>query len=50
MKAELIHHKLFENEIEAVAHIIEFIEFYNRERLHSALDYQSPENYETLCA
>lgn len=50
MKAELIHHKLFENEIEAVAHIIEFTEFYNRERLHSALDYQSPENYETLCA
>jgi len=50
MKAELIHHKLFENEIEAVAHIIEFTEFYNRERLHSALNYQSPENYETLCA
>lgn len=50
MKAELIHHKLFENEIEAVAHIIEFTEFYNRERLHSGLDYQSPEKYEKLCA
>lgn len=50
MKAELVHHKQFENCIEAVSHIIEYIEFYNRERLHSALDYQSPEDYEKLCA
>lgn len=50
LKAELVHHRLFENEIDAVAHIIEYIEFYNRERLHSSLGYQSPENYEKLCA
>ena len=50
MKAELLHHKLFESEIEAVAHIIEFTEFYNRERLHSSLNYHSPEKYEKLCA
>lgn len=50
MKAELIHGKQFENEIEAVAHIVEFTEFYNRERLHSGIDYHSPENYEKLCA
>lgn len=50
MKAELIHHKLFENEIEAVAHIIEFTEFYNRERLHSGIGYLSPLKYEKLCA
>ena len=50
MKAELLHQKLFEKDIEAVAHIVEFTEFYNRERLHSGLDYQSPENYEKLCA
>lgn len=50
LKAELIHRQLFNNEIEAVAHIVEYIEFYNRERLHSSLDYQSPENYEKLCA
>ena len=50
LKAELIHHRLFENDIEAVAHIVEYIEFYNRERLHSSLNYQSPENYEKLCA
>ncbi len=50
MKAELIHHKIFENDIEAVAHIVEFTEFYNRERLHSGIGYQSPDNYEKLCA
>lgn len=50
MKAELIHQKMFNNDIEAVAHIVEYIEFYNRERLHSALDFQSPARYEKLCA
>ena len=50
MKSELVHHQLFANKIEATAHIIEYIEFYNRERLHSSLGYQSPENYEKLCA
>ena len=28
----------------------EYIEFYNRERLHSGLGYQSPSEYEKLCA
>lgn len=50
LKAELVHQRKFENEIDAVAHIVEYIEFYNRERLHSGLDYQSPEKYEKLCA
>jgi putative transposase len=50
MKAELIHQRSFENEIDAVAHIVEYIEFYNRDRLHSSLDYQSPERYEKLSA
>lgn len=50
LKAELMHHRLFKNEIDAVAHIVEYIEFYNRERLHSGLGYQSPEKYEKLCA
>lgn len=50
MKSELIHQKTFKNDIEAVANIIEYVEFYNRERLHSALDYQSPMKYEKLCA
>lgn len=48
MKAELIHQSSFDEPIEAVAHIIEYIEFYNRERLHSSLSYQSPMEYEKL--
>lgn len=50
LKAELIHKQHFDNVIEAVAHIVEYIEFYNRERLHSSINYQSPDNYEKLCA
>ena len=50
LKAELVHNQQFSNVIEAVAYIVEYIEFYNRERLHSSLGYQSPMNYEKLCA
>ncbi|MCK5001821.1 MAG: IS3 family transposase, partial [Gammaproteobacteria bacterium] len=50
MKAELVHQRLFNNDIESVAHIVEYIEFYNRERLHSSLGFQSPMRYEKLCA
>ena len=50
LKAELIQGQLFNDVIEAVALIVEYIEFYNRERLHSSLNYQSPVNYEKLCA
>jgi len=50
MKTEVIHGKPIENHIEAVVRIMEYTDFYNRERLHSSLGYQSPENYEKLCA
>ena len=50
MKAELVHQVQFNDQIEATAHIIKHIEFYNRERLHSTLDFQSPMEYERLCA
>jgi len=50
MKAELIHQYVFESAIEAAAHIVEYVEFYNRSRLHSSLGYQSPEMYEKLSA
>lgn len=49
-KNELVQRRLFDNEIEAVAQTVEYVEFYNRERLHSALNFQSPVNYEKLCA
>ncbi|WP_235901883.1 IS3 family transposase [Alcanivorax sediminis] len=50
LKTELVHQHKFENDIEAVARIVEFIEFYNRERLHSGIGYQSPESYMRACA
>lgn len=50
MKSEAIHGKPIANHIEGVARIMEYIDFYNRERLHSSLGYQSPQNYEKLCA
>jgi transposase InsO family protein len=50
MKAELVHHRIFDIVIDAAAHIVEYIEFYNHERPHSALGFQSPPGYEKLCA
>jgi len=50
LKAELVHKRTFKNVYEAVAEITEYISFYNRDRLHSSLGYQSPINYEKLCA
>jgi transposase InsO family protein len=50
MKAELIHQHRFGDQIEAAAHVIEYIEFYNRERSHTSLNFQSPVEYEKLCA
>ena len=35
---------------DAAAHIVEYIEFYNHEKPHSALGFQSPPGYEKLCA
>lgn len=50
MKAELVHQQSFGTDIEAVARLVEYIEFYNRERLHSGLGYKSPIEYARLCA
>ncbi len=50
MKSKLVHQHHFENDIEAVARIVEYIEFYNRDRLHSGIGYQSPHEYMRACA
>jgi len=48
MKRELIHRHHFATRADARAAIFEWIEiFYNRERLHSALGFKSPVDFET---
>ena len=47
LKTELVHHVIFKTKEEAKEAIFEYIEvFYNRQRMHSANDYFSPEEYE----
>ena len=49
IKTELIHHYKFKTREEAKHVIFEYIEvFYNRVRIHSANDYMSPVDYESL--
>lgn len=49
-KAELVHQKGFENEVEATAWMGDYLRLYNHERLHAGLGYASPVEYERLRA
>lgn len=47
LKVELIYERQFKTKAEAKSAIFEFIEvWYNRQRIHSSLDYMTPEEYE----
>ena len=47
LKTELIHHEKFKTRDEARLSVFEYIEaFYNRRRIHSHLNYESPEEFE----
>lgn len=50
LKNELVHHWKFKTKVECVARIIDYIEFYNEKRLHSGLNYVSPNTYQLLNA
>lgn len=50
MKSELVHQRTFRDQIDATAHVVTYMEFYNRERLHTSLNFKSPAEYEKLCA
>lgn len=47
LKNELVRHRQFQDQAEARQAIVEYIDrFYNRQRLHQALGYRSPEEFE----
>lgn len=47
LKNELVRHRSFQTQTEAQQAIVTYIEkFYNRQRLHQALGYRSPEEFE----
>jgi putative transposase len=49
LKRERVHHCVYQSRHEASPDVFYYIEgFYNRNRLHSSLDYLSPEAYERL--
>ncbi len=49
LKTELVYHRSYETRSEAQSEIFEYIEvFYNRQRLHSALGYRRPAEYENV--
>jgi transposase InsO family protein len=51
LKQELIHHRQYRTREEAKQEIFEYLEvFYNRQRRHSTLGYQSPAEYEASAA
>lgn len=47
LKNELVHHRQFQSQAQAQVAIEDYIDrFYNRQRLHQALGYRSPEELE----
>ena len=50
LKTEMIYFNHFKTLEEATAYIIDYINFYNNERLHSSLGYTTPAEYERIAA
>lgn len=49
LKNELIYWRSYKNQNEARCEIFDYIEiFYNRQRIHQTLNYQSPEQFEKM--
>ena len=49
LKTELVYRQDYQTPLEAKQSIFEYIEvFYNRQRMHSTIDYHTPEKYEKL--
>lgn len=51
LKQELPHHERFVDRADARSKVFDYIEvFYNRQRLHTALHYHSPAEFEKMSA
>lgn len=50
LKTEMVYFNQFKTLEEATAYIMDYIRFYNHERLHSGIGYTSPVNYERMVA
>jgi putative transposase len=50
MKSEMYHRYQFVDDRSLINSIRSFIDYYNRDRLHSSLGYRSPDEFEALCS
>lgn len=50
LKTEMIYFNTFETIEEAVAYIMDYMKFYNQERIHSSLGYLTPSEFELMAA
>ena len=50
LKAELVSHARWATGKDAEVAVADYLRFYNYQRLHSALDYRTPAQYEASCA
>ena len=50
LKSEMVYCEKLTDYVQTRCKLINYIKYYNQERLHSSLNFQSPNNYERLCA
>ena len=50
LKAEMYHRETFHDEKSLVQAIKSYVDFYNRDRLHSSLGYLTPMEFEAACS